>query len=59
MTENKNRKKRIMVSIDRDTYKILEDLKGFGNTLAERVSRIVTAFLSEKSYLKDYNKNNS
>jgi len=56
MTENKKRKKRIMVSIDTDTYKILEDLKGFGNTLAEKVSRIVTAFLSEKSYLKDYNK---
>ena len=59
MTENKKRKKRIMISVDSDTYKILEDLKGFGNTLAEKVSRIMTAFLSEKSYLKDYNKSNS
>ena len=53
---NKKQKKRIMVSVDEDTYKILQDIKGYGNSVAERVSRIVTSYLSEKSYLKGYNK---
>jgi len=53
--ENK-RKKRIMISIDIDTLQILSNLKGYGSTVADKVSRIVTSYLSEKSYLKDYNK---
>jgi hypothetical protein len=44
--------KRIMVTLDDDQYKILQDLKGFGKKDAEIIRNVFVAYLSEKSYLK-------
>ena len=45
--------KRIMITLDDDQYEILTALKGFGMKDAERIRNIVVAYLSEKSYLKN------
>jgi Holliday junction resolvasome RuvABC DNA-binding subunit len=44
--------KRIMVTLDKEQYEILQQLKGFGSKDAERIRNILIAYLSEKSYLK-------
>jgi hypothetical protein len=48
--------KRIMVTLDDEQYKILQGLKGFGSKDAEVLRNIFIAYLSEKSYLKQTNK---
>lgn len=45
--------KRIMVTLDNEQYKILQNLKGFGKKDAEKLRNILIAYLSEKSYLKN------
>jgi len=47
--------KRIIITIDDDQYTILQNLKGLGNKDAEKIKNILTAYLSEKSYIKKYN----
>jgi hypothetical protein len=44
--------KRIMVTLDQEQYKILQNLKGFGHKDAEKLRSIFLAYLSEHSYLK-------
>jgi hypothetical protein len=48
--------KRIMVTLDDEQYKILQGLRGFGSKDAEILRNIFIAYLSEKSYLKQTNK---
>ena len=45
-------KKRIMLTVDDDLYKIVQSLKGFGNKDAEKINKIVVAYLSEHGCLK-------
>ncbi|MGB9960018.1 MAG: CopG family transcriptional regulator [Candidatus Bathyarchaeales archaeon] len=48
--------KRIMVTLDDEQYEIIKKLKGFGTKDAEKIRNIIIAFLSEKSYLKAFQK---
>jgi hypothetical protein len=44
--------KRILITLDDDQYRILQNIKGFGTKDAERIRNILIAYLSEKSYIK-------
>ncbi|MEM2129406.1 MAG: CopG family transcriptional regulator [Candidatus Bathyarchaeia archaeon] len=48
--------KRIMVTLDDEQYEIIKKIKGFGTKDAEKIRNIIIAFLSEKSYLKSFQK---
>jgi len=48
--------KRVSISLDKEQLKLLYSVKGFGNKEAEKVKNIMLAYLSEKGYLKDFNK---
>lgn len=48
--------KRVMLTLDKDLTKIIDDLKGFGDKDAEKCKNIIRAYLSEKGYLKTLNK---
>ena len=45
--------KRIMVTLDDEQYRILQNLKGLGTKDAEKIRNLVIAYLSEKSYIKE------
>jgi hypothetical protein len=44
--------KRIMVTLDEDTYKILEKVAGMGEKDAVKLRNIIIAWLSEKGFIK-------
>lgn len=44
--------KRIMLTLDDELYQIIQGLRGFGTKDAEKINKLVVAYLSEKSYLK-------
>jgi hypothetical protein len=46
--------KRILVTLDDEQYEILQSLKGFGKKDAEKIRNIFIAYLSEKSYFKEW-----
>lgn len=48
--------KRVSISLDKEQEKLLENIKGFGTKDAEKVKNIILFYLSEKGYLKDFNK---
>ena len=48
--------KRISISFDKEQVKLLGIVKGFGTKEAEKVKNILIAYLSEKGYLKEFNK---
>jgi hypothetical protein len=49
-------RKRILISLDDEQMKLMGKIKGMGNKDAEKIKNIVIAYLSEKSYIKDFNK---
>ena len=48
--------KRVSISLDNDQVKLIHNVKGFGKKEAEIVKSILLAYLSEKGYLDDLNK---
>ena len=48
--------KRVSISLDPEQIKLLNLVKGFGKKEAEKVKNILIAYLSEKGYLKEFNK---
>ena len=42
-----------MVTLDDDLYRIMQGLKGFGSKDAEKINKILVAYLSEHNYLKE------
>ena len=48
--------KRVSISLDEEQLKLLKFVKGFGTKDAEKVKNILIAYLSEKGYLKEFNK---
>ncbi len=48
--------KRVSISLDREQVKLIENIKGFGTKEAEKVKNILMAYLSEKGYLKEFQK---
>lgn len=49
--------KRVSISLDKEQIRLLSLVKGFGTREAEKVKNILIAYLSEKGYLKEFNKN--
>ena len=52
---NKKAKRRVLVTFDEEQIELLEQIKGMGDKIAEKVRNIVIAYLSEKSYIKELN----
>jgi hypothetical protein len=48
--------KRVSISLDGEQIRLLNSVKGFGNKETEKVKNIMLAYLSEKGYLKDFNR---
>lgn len=48
--------KRVSISLDKEQVKLLTSIKGFGTKDAEKVKNLLLAYLSEKGYLKEFNK---
>lgn len=48
--------KRVSISLDKEQVNLLKSVKGFGSKEAEKVKNILLAYLSEKGYLKEFNK---
>lgn len=48
--------KRVSISLDGEQVKLLKQIKGFGTKEAEKAKNIIMAYLSEKGYLKEFNK---
>lgn len=48
--------KRISISLDEDQVKLLHSIVGFGKKDAEKVKNLLLAYLSEKGYIKEFNK---
>ncbi len=48
--------KRISISLDKEQVNLLDRIKGFGTKDAEKVKNLLLAYLSEKGYLKEFNK---
>lgn len=46
--------KRITITLDDEQYELLKSVKGMSKKDAERVKNILLAYLSEKSYTKDF-----
>ncbi len=45
---------RIMVTLDKEQYEILKNVKGMGVKDAEKIRNIVIAWLAEKSFIKKH-----
>ncbi len=45
---------RIMVTLDKEQYEILKNVKGMGTKDAEKIRNIVLAWLAEKSFIKKH-----
>jgi len=48
--------KRVSITLDDEQARLIRDIKFLGRKEAEKVKNIVIAYLSEKGYLKDYQK---
>lgn len=48
--------KRVSISLDEEQVKLIHSIKGFGKKEAEKVKNVLLAYLSEKGYLKEFNK---
>jgi hypothetical protein len=48
--------KRVSISLDKEQIRLLTSIKGFGTKDAEKVKNLLLAYLSEKGYLKEFNK---
>jgi hypothetical protein len=48
--------KRVSISLDKEQFRILNSVHGFGTKDAEKVKNILLAYLSEKGYLRQFNK---
>ncbi len=48
--------KRVSISLDDEQVKLLNSIKGFGKKDAEKAKNLLLAYLSEKGYLKEFNK---
>jgi len=48
--------KRVSISLDKEQALLLRNLKCFGTKEAEKVKNLMMAYLSEKGYLKEFNK---
>lgn len=42
--------------MDKEQERLLNNIKGLGTKDAEKVKNIILAYLSEKGYLKEFNK---
>ena len=51
--------KRISISLDEEQIRLLHSVRGFGTKEAEKVKALMLAYLSEKGYLQNFNKNDS
>ena len=49
--------KRISISLDQDQTRLLNNIKGFGKKDAEKVKNLMFAYLIEKGYMEEFNKN--
>ncbi|MBU0615606.1 MAG: CopG family transcriptional regulator [Nanoarchaeota archaeon] len=49
--------KRVSISLDKEQVQLINSVKGFGSKEAEKVKNILMAYLSEKGYLGEFNKN--
>ena len=49
--------KRIAVSLDTEQLNLLRSVKAFGTRDAEKAKNIILAYLSEKGYLEEFNRN--
>jgi len=47
---------RIGISLDDEQLRLLRSIKGFGKKDAEIAKSLIMAYLSEKGYIKDFNK---
>jgi len=48
--------KRVSISLDQEQLKLLRSIKGFGKKDAEKAKNLILAYLSEKGYIKEFNK---
>jgi len=48
--------KRVSISLDNKQINLLHSLQGLGTKEAEIVKNILLAYLSEKGYIKEFNK---
>lgn len=51
-----NMTKRVSISLDKEQLALLASIKGFGTKEAEKVKNLLLAYLSEKGYIKEFNK---
>ena len=49
--------KRVSISLDEEQMRLLDSVKGFGSKEAEKVKNLMIAYLSEKGYLEEFNRN--
>lgn len=49
--------KRVSISLNEEQMEVLNSIKGLGTKEAEKVKNIFMAYLSEKGYLAEFNKN--
>jgi len=52
----KDESKRIGIVLDDNQLETLKRIKGFGTKDAEKVKNLLLAYLSEKGYIKEFNK---
>ncbi len=48
--------KRVSISLDEEQTNLLHSVKGFGTKEAEKVKNLLLAYLSEKGYIREFNK---
>lgn len=48
--------KRVSIQLDDEQIKVLNSIKGFGSKDAEKIKAILMIYLSEKGYVKEFNK---
>jgi len=56
LTYEPKKVKRVNIALDDTQIGILKSIKGFGTKEAEKVKNILMAYLSEKGYLKEFQK---
>lgn len=48
--------KRVSITLDEEQERLLRSIKFLGKKEAEKIKNIVIAYLSEKGYLKEFNR---
>ena len=51
--------KRVSISLDEEQVRLLHSVRGFGTKEAEKVKNLMLAYLSDKGYLENFNKDDS